>query len=399
MNPSNPGRGGNTSYPPPTQLGSLTAPAATVLISLGSATSSVTDGNTVHSPNLAAAGNSTGNEEKGGTPLASVAGVNATTTIDTAAVGNDTADNEGIDNLADNFQKILRSNQDGLSPEFKNQSPQEKYLRALTSLNKYSLTGMKDRDMAKATHQTSRTSESWLLTYLRSMEQDSTLAPPSLVLDLKEFSDCQDIRKYLGENMQLITFGDKVVAVTSPSFIKEHVMPSAVMRKCAEDLIQARSLIDHGTDAREHDLKSEDRYNILANYFAMANPIGEGTRLGGSSINSRIPTEDSEYIDTDAGMETTPPPIVTCPFSLKEMLLALDDTQAKGLNRLRSEFESHENELLKMVHDEFDDEETKSTKIHAVHKQTAGLAEKAVKLLQTSNANKRQRLIQSARAR
>ena len=66
---------------------------------------------------------------------------------------------------------------------------------------------------------------------------------------------------------------------------------------------------------------------------------------------------------------------------MKEKLLALDDTQAKGLNRLRSEFESHENELLKMVHDEFDDEETKSKKIHAVNKQTAGLAEKAVKLL------------------
>ena len=98
-------------------------------------------------------------------------------------------------------------------------------------------------------------------------------------------------------------------------------------------------------------------------------------------------------------METTPPPIVMCPFSLKEKLLALDDTQAKGLNRLRSEFESHENELLKMVHDDFDDEKTKSKKIHAVHKQTAGLAEKAAKLLQTSNANKRQRLIQSARAR
>ena len=275
MNPSNPGRGGNTSCPSPVQLGSLTAPASSVSTSLGSTTSSVTDGNTVHPPNLSVAENSTGNEETGATPLTSVDGVNAPTTID------DTADDEGIDNLADNFQKISRSNQDGLSPEFKNQSPQEKCLRAPTSLNKCSLTGMKDEELARAMHQTSKTPESWLLTYLRCMEQDSTLAPPSLVRDLEEFSDCQDTRKHLGENMQLTTFGDKVVAATSPSFIKEHAMPLAMMRKCAEDLIKARSLIDftptssNTEGTREHDLKSEDRCGTLANYFAVANPIGE----------------------------------------------------------------------------------------------------------------------------
>jgi hypothetical protein len=102
---------------------------------------------------LSAAGNSTGNEEKGETPLTSVAGVNATTTINTAAVGNDTADNESIADLADDFQKTMRSKQGGLSPEFKNQSPQEKYLRALSSLSKCSLTGMNDEGMAKAIHQ------------------------------------------------------------------------------------------------------------------------------------------------------------------------------------------------------------------------------------------------------
>jgi hypothetical protein len=346
---------------------------------------------------LPAAGNSTGNEEKGETPLASVADVNATTTINAAAVGNDTADDESVADLADDFQKILRSKQDGLSPEFKNQSPQEKYLRALSSLSKHSLTGMNDKGMAKAMHQMSRTPESWLQPYLQSMELDSTLASPHLVRELEDFSDCQDTRKYLGENMQLITFGEKVVAVTSPSFLKERATPSAMMRKCAENLIQARSLIDHGTDAREHDLKSEDRYNILANYFAMANPIGEGTHLSGSSIDSRVPTKKLECVDTDEGMERTPPPIVTCPFSLKEKLLALDDARAKGLNRLRSEFTSHENELLKMVHDDFDDEDAKSKKIHAVHEHAAGLANKAAKLLKTSHANKRQRLIQSVR--
>jgi hypothetical protein len=219
---------------------------------------------------LPAAGNGTGNEEKGETSSTSVAGVNATTTINTAAVGNDTADNESVADLADDFQKIPRSKQDGLSPEFKNQSPKEKCLRALSSLSEHSLIGMNDKGMAKAMHLTSRTPESWLQTYLQSMEQDSTLASPNLVRDLEDFSDCQDTRKHLCENMQLITFGEKVVAVTSPSFLKEHAMPSAMMRKCAEDLIQARSLIDHGTNAREHDLKNEDRCNMLANYFAMA---------------------------------------------------------------------------------------------------------------------------------
>jgi hypothetical protein len=170
----------------------------------------------VHSPNLPAAGNGTGNEEKGETPLASVAGVNATATINTTAVGNDTVNDESIADLADDFQKILRSQQEGSSPEFKNQSPQEKCLRALSSLNECSFIGMNDKGMAKATHLTSRTPESWLQTYLQSMEQESTLASPNLVRDLEDFSDCQDTREHLGENKQLITFGEKVVAVTCP---------------------------------------------------------------------------------------------------------------------------------------------------------------------------------------
>ena len=77
--------------------------------------------------------------------------------------------------------------------------------------------------------------------------------------------------------------------------------------------------------------------------------------------------------------------------------MALEDAQAKGFNRLRSEFQSHEDKLVNLVINDLDDEKEQSEKIAAVRKQAAGLANKAAKLLKTSNANKRQRPIQSAR--
>jgi hypothetical protein len=71
---------------------------------------------------LSATGNGTGNEEKGEIPLTSVAGVNAMPATSTTAFGNDTVNNESVADLADNFQKVLRSKEEGLSPELKNQS-------------------------------------------------------------------------------------------------------------------------------------------------------------------------------------------------------------------------------------------------------------------------------------
>ena len=103
-----------------------------------------------------------------------------------------------------------------------------------------------------------------------------------------------------------------------------------------------------------------------------------------------------EDADAHVTEEARTPPIIISPFTLKEKLVALDDTQARGLKRLRSEFQSHEDKLLKMVYNEFDDADAKSEKISAVKKQTAGLADKAVKLHEASRANQRQRLIQSA---
>jgi hypothetical protein len=248
LNPSNTGVGGNTSLPPPWQPDSRNAPVPAVLIPLGNVTQRDSDGNIVSSPILPAAGNGTGNGEKGETPLTSVDGVNAANAISTTAVGNDAVNSESVAELADNFQKILRSEQEGLSPELKNQSPQEKCLRALSTLDNHSLMRAKDREMAKAIHQSSKTSESWLQTYLQSVAPESTLTPAKLVQDLKEFSECQDTRKYLDENMQLVTSGDKVVVVTSPDFLKEHyVMPLGMMRKCAKDLIEKRTLMDYGT--------------------------------------------------------------------------------------------------------------------------------------------------------
>ena len=132
-------------------------------------------------------------------------------------------------------------------------------MRALATLNKNSLMRMQNKDLAKAIHQTSKTPESWLQTYLQSVAQESTLASASLLQDLKDFSDCQDTRKYLDENLQFVTFGEKVVAVTSPGFLKEHVKPSAMMRKCSKHLIQARCLIDYNTEEGVYDLKDEDR--------------------------------------------------------------------------------------------------------------------------------------------
>ena len=43
-------------------------------------------------------------------------------------------------------------------------------------------------------------------------------------------------------------------------------MPSAMMRKCAKDLIEKRTLLDYGTGETVYHLQDEDRYNILANY-------------------------------------------------------------------------------------------------------------------------------------
>jgi hypothetical protein len=118
VNPVTTGVGGNISLPPPLQLEGVNAPVPPVLIPLGRVTQRGTDVTIVSSPILPAAGNGTGNEEKGETPLTSVA------------------------DLADNFQKILRSQQEGSSPELKNQSPQEKCLRALSTLDDHSLMRM-----------------------------------------------------------------------------------------------------------------------------------------------------------------------------------------------------------------------------------------------------------------
>ena len=404
MNPSNMGVGGNTSLPPPLQLDSRNAPVASVLLPLGKVTQRDSDGNIESSSTVSAAGNGTGNKEKGETPLTPVAGLNATTAIDTTAVGNDTVNNEHIADLAENFQKILRSEQKGLAPELKNQSPQEKYLRALSTLDNLSVLRMEDRDTAKAVFQASKTSESWLQAYVQSISPESTLAPAQLMQDLKDFSECQDIRKYLDENMQLVTFGDKVVVVTSPGFLKEHVMPSAMMRKCAKDLIEKRTLLDYGTKETCYFLQDEDRYNILANYFTTATAGGEegGVYYSGSRIRSRIETKDDSeidrgVIDTDMLNEDTSPSTLMVPFTLKEKLVALEVTQAKGLKSLRSEFQSHEDQLLKMVVNDLDDSKEQSEKIASVKKQTKELADKTIQLHKTSYANQRQRLIQSAR--
>ena len=409
MNPSNTGVGGNTSLPPPVQLDSRNAPVSPALLPLGNITLRDNDGNILSSPTLSAAGNGTDSKERGEIPLTSVDGLSAATTSDMTAVGNDTVNSESVAELADNFQKILHSKQEGLSPELRNQSPQEKYLRALSTLEQYSLIRVADRNMAKAILQSSKTSESWLQTYLQSMALESTLASAELVQDLKEFSECEDIRKYLDENMQLVTFGDKVVVVTSPDFLREHVMPSAMMRQCAKDLIEKRTLMDYGNNEISYDLQDEDRYNILANYFTVASASEEGgVHYSGSRIRHRIKTkkdcfthtEDSDgeggVWDTDMSSEDTTPSTLMVPFTLKEKLVALEVTQAKGLKLLRSEFQSHEDQLLKMVVNDLDGEKEQSEKIAAVKKQTKELADKTVQLHKTSYANQRQRLIQSA---
>ena len=76
--------------------------------------------------------------------------------------------------------------------------------------------------------------------------------------------------------------------------------------------------------------------------------------------------------------------------------MALEVTQAKVLKLLRSEFQSHEEQLLKMVVNDLEGEKEQSEKIAAVKKQTKELADKTVRLHETSYANQRQRLIQSA---
>ena len=404
MNPSNTGVGGNTSLPPPVQLASRNAPVSPVLLPLGNITQRDNDGNILSSPTLSAAGNGTDNKERGEIPVISVDGLNAATTIDTTAVGNDTVNSGSVAELADNFRKILRSEQEGLSPELKNQSPQEKYLRALSTLEHHSLMRVTDRNMAKAIHQSSKTPESWLQTYLQSMAPESTLASAELVQDLKEFSECEDIRKYLDENIQLVTFGDKVVVVTSPDFLKEHVMPSAMMRKCAKDLIEKRTLLDYGNDETSYYLQDEDRYNILANYFTMASASEKKEESTTVDLASVVVLKRKTTFrkmmrgvwDTDMLKEDTTPSTLMVPFTLKEKLVALEVTQAKGLKSLRSEFQSHEDQLLKMVVNDLDDAKEQSEKIAAVKKRTKELADKTVQLHSTSYANQRQRLIQSA---
>jgi hypothetical protein len=248
MNPTTTGVGGNTSLPPPVKLDSGNAPVPPAMLPLGEITPRGTDGDTLPSPALPAAGNGTGNKDQGENPLTSGVGVNATPTTTTTNAGNGTVYTESMSDLADEFQKVLRAEQEGLSPELKNQSPQEKHLRSLALLNKYTLMGMKDEEQTKAIHYAFKVSNSWLQTYLQSMAQEKTLAPVRLVQDLKDVSDSQDVRKYLDENLQHVTFGDKVVAVTSPGFLLEHAKPPVMMRKCAIDLIKARSLMDYSTD-------------------------------------------------------------------------------------------------------------------------------------------------------
>ena len=130
VNPKVVGEGGNTLHPPPVQLGCGDAPVPPTMLPLGEASPSGIGGNTSPSP-------------------------------PSAAVGNDT-DQDCVANLTDHFQKILRTEQEGLSPELTNQSPQEKHLRALSLLDKHSLGRMKDKELAKAVHQASKTEESWL---------------------------------------------------------------------------------------------------------------------------------------------------------------------------------------------------------------------------------------------
>jgi hypothetical protein len=83
------------------------------------------------------------------------------------------------------------------------------------------------------------------------------------------------------------------------------------------------------------------------------------------------------------------------PFTLKEKLVALEVTQAKGLKCLRSEFQSHEDQLMKMVVNDLDDSKEQSEKIASVKKQTKELDDKIIQLHETSCANQRQRLIHS----
>jgi hypothetical protein len=66
----------------------------------------------------------------------------------------------------------------------------------------------------------------------------------------------------------------------------------------------------------------------------------EGHHLNGCILERLLRTEDNvmETEDTDVhGTGAVTPPIVIRPFTLKEKFLALDDTQAKGLKRLRSD--------------------------------------------------------------
>ena len=119
--------------------------------------------------------------------------------------------------------------------------------------------------------------------------------------------------------------------------------------------------MDYGTGESEYYLQDEDRYNILANYFTMASPSEEDK---GDRISRRIRTKelDTEDTDTNVSEKAISPSTLIMPFTLEEKLVALEDTRAKGLKCLRSEFQSHEDQLLKMVVNDLDGEKEQSEK-------------------------------------
>ena len=233
MNPTVLGIGGNASHPHPVQPERGNAPASSKMTVLGDTSQIGTGGNTSSTPS-------------------------------SAAVGNDT-DQDPVANLLEEFQKIMRSEQKGLSPEFAKQSPQEKYLRAMSLLDPYTIGRMEDRDNARALNQATKIEESWLHKYLDDFQLDSALAPAQMVLALEGIDDCKG-------NIQFVAFGEKVVAVTSPEFLIKNVKPAAMLRQVATDLIIARSKLDQVEgDDTEYQLTEQDHYNMLANHFSMVN--------------------------------------------------------------------------------------------------------------------------------
>jgi hypothetical protein len=135
--------------------------------------------------------------------------------------------------------------------------------------------------------------------------------------------------------------------------------------------------MDYGTGESEHYLQDEDRYNMLANYFTMARTSEEegGVHYSGSRIRRRIRTKDHfaedggvpEDADTNVLEEDTFPSTLMVPFTLKEKLVALEVARAKGLECLRSEFQSHEDQLMKMVVNDLDDSKEQSEWLRVAH--------------------------------